>query len=152
MTADAGKADWIRRVLGVETVQGETAQPSQGGTSLLSIWVAAKDQVDDGISALQAKLRDSPREGLRMIGEYGLAGLTDSQGVPMMVALRNLDAAPGSARARGKAAAATASFRKFLALNARLLSLLEGNSFGVKVSIAATFNAALGTIEQQISR
>lgn len=147
MAADKGKSDWVARVLGVRTGNADTG--SVLAEPLLPLWVEAKDSVDAALSKLQHALLQTEREGLHKIAELGLAGLTDTQGVGMMVALRNLDASPGSAGARRKAAAAAASFRKFLGSN-KLIDVIEHNPFGVPLAMRATFGRALDTIETRI--
>jgi len=149
MAADEAKAAWLARVLEVRI--GGVADSNTVDTGpLLPVWVEAKDSVDAELSALQHAMRATRRTGLRQIAELGLAGMTDTQGVGMMVALRNLDAAPGSASAQRKAAAAAAAFRKFLSAN-KMVDLVERNPFGVKQNMRTTFGRALDAIEKRVA-
>lgn len=117
-------------------------------SSARASWDAASEAVDAQIGALQAVLRTSGDEDLEAIAEYGLNGVTGNFRVPLLAALREVDAADAGARAmRAKAAsAAIAAFRAHLASN-EAVEVCDDNPFGVSVSIRGTLLPALDRLE-----
>ncbi len=150
MANETDKTAWVLRVLGLDLGGARRIAPEGPPVRLLPVWVAAKDGVDDAIGALQAALRQQGRPGLRMIADAGLSAVTDGASVGMMVALREFDAAPGSAKAKAKLADAAGVFRKFLAGD-KVVALLADNPFGVALPLRETFGKALDTIERRIA-
>ncbi len=144
---DAARAAWVLRVLGVD-VAGRGAAASAPRDGVLAIWAAARDEVDDGINKLTRALRETGDVDLVRIAEYGLNGATDQQGVALMVALREADAA-GTPQARDRLLAATGAFRTFLK-GSRLVALLEDNPFGVPLPLRSRLGAALDRIEASV--
>lgn len=95
--------DWVKRVLGIEITVIATVSGAQGSTGprpkLTPIWGDAKEEVDAGISRLQAALRETGDDDLEQIAEFGLFGASDGENVALTVALRKADTgAEGGAR------------------------------------------------------
>jgi hypothetical protein len=153
MADTAEQRAWVSRVLGVALAPVATTAARTPATTqdtadrprLLPIWVEAKDSVDEQIEALRGVLAAQGRPGLRMIAEAGLPGVTAGASVGMMAALRELDAAPGSAKAQAKLTAAAAAFRTFLAGD--VAAFLEEVPLGNGVKLRERFGQALDRIE-----
>ena len=133
------QTEWVQRVLGIDT-----AQAARPGTPVSPIWTDAKEDIDAGISQLQATLNQSGDPDLVQIAKFGLNGATNGQSVKLMAALRDADTA-GTPQARAKLVAAADAFRTFLEGD-RLVALIEGNPFGVSVPIRKRLGAALDEI------
>jgi len=118
---------------------------------LLPLWLGAREQADAGIVQLQEAFRETGRTGLRLVAEYGIQGLTEGQGVAMMVALREYDAQPNAPRARQRLEKALAGFRLFLDEQAALLEALERNPLGVGVALRRPLAAALDAIALRLA-
>lgn len=145
------QSNWVERVLGVAVAASAapTATLPTPREKLLPIWTDAKEEVDAGISQLQAALKATDDEDLQQIVEYGLYGATTGQAVRLIAALRDADASiePGP---RAKAATAIASYRDFLA-GAPIVDLMEDNPFGVTVPLRRVLGGALDELDRQLA-
>jgi hypothetical protein len=138
--------EWVQRVLGVRV------GPSGGGaadadpnllTQTLAAYIAAQTAVEQQITALQAKLRDSADPALRRIGEFGLNALTGNTRAKAQAALMELRRS--LPRVDPKAAANASRMVGELAehlLYDTKVRACDNNPFGVRVAIAATLGAA----------
>ncbi len=93
------QADWVRRVLGIQTGPEGAADAGRQAADLLAAFQDAKDDVDAGLTRLQGALRATEDEDLVRIADLGLFGMTNGAGVGLVKALFDLrDAAPGGRR------------------------------------------------------
>ncbi len=110
--------------------------------SAVDAFAAATDTVNAQITQLQLALRETGDVDLLGIADSGLNALTAGTRVPLMAAL--MDAGSDGANieaAAPKVLKAVAAFRT--RLNAPEIMACDSNPFGVEVSIADTFAAAL---------
>jgi len=150
------QAAWVQRVLGVWTasdVPGQQDGPPDAAAvqmepaELLALFRNSKDEVDEGLSELQAEMRKTADVDMIRVADYGMFGMTDGEGVGLMKALFELRAAtpdkqPAALAAAGKAASA---YKKKV-FEHTLIDLVDRNPFGVEVGIRAKLGAALDTI------
>jgi hypothetical protein len=141
--------DWVKRVLGIEITVIATVSGAQGLTGprpkLTPIWIDAKEEVDAGISRLQAALRETGDDDLEQIAEFGLFGASDGENVALMVALREADT--GAEGGLDKVESAVADYKDFLD-GAPIIDLIENNPFGVTVPLRKTLGGALQQLER----
>ncbi|UWQ42636.1 hypothetical protein K3718_05985 [Leisingera aquaemixtae] len=111
---------------------------------VMEIWQAAKEDVDRGVSELQAALRSQNHPVLAQIADAGLAGVTDGNQTALMKALFEMKAATGEARKAAAQAllAQIAAYLKFLK-NDPVITMVEDNPFGVSVPVKAPLTSAL---------
>ncbi|UWQ26014.1 hypothetical protein K3553_06030 [Leisingera aquaemixtae] len=111
---------------------------------VMEIWQAAKEDVDRGVSELQAALRSQNHPVLAQIADAGLAGVTDGNQTALMKALFEMKAATGEARKAAAQAllAQIAAYLKFLR-NDPVITMVEDNPFGVSVPVKAPLTSAL---------
>lgn len=112
-----------------------------------AIWRAAKEQVDTGISLLQARLKGYKDPVMDRIAEFGLNGITEGQQTALNAALFDFNKASGAARIAAAQALdkQAESYRSFVASN-RVMLLVEKNPFGVALPIRKELSAALDQI------
>lgn len=112
-----------------------------------AIWRAAKEQVDTGISQLQARLKGYKDPVMDRIAEFGLNGITEGQQTALNAALFDFNKASGAARIAAAQALdkQAESYRSFVASN-RVMLLVEKNPFGVALPIRKELSAALDQI------
>ncbi len=143
------QAAWVQRVLGIG-VASEAPGPRAMKTrpaELLTLFQDSKDEVDVGLSRLQAEMRDTDDVDLIRIADYGMFGMTDGEGVGLMKALFELRAAAPDKQPAALAAASKAAIAyKTKVFAHKLIDLVDGNPFGVQVGIKAKLGAALDTI------
>jgi hypothetical protein len=166
MALEDERREWVARVLGFAIPRGTgapaeivvrpgaaRAPPPIAYVSVQgrALWQDARDVVNDQVSALQGYLRTLDDPDLRQIADHGLGALTKRLGTELVVALIEVDAAPGAAPARERAVSAVTGYRQFLQQDP-LVRLLEENPFGVPVTIRATLGRALDQIERALSR
>lgn len=115
---------------------------------VMEIWQAAKEDVDRGISELQAALRSQNHPVLAQIADAGLAGAADGNQTALMKALFEMRSATGDARKKAAQAllAQVAAYGKFLKSDP-VIALVEDNPFG----ISAPVKLPLGTALRQIA-
>ncbi|QDI76309.1 MULTISPECIES: hypothetical protein [Leisingera] len=111
---------------------------------VMEIWQAAKEDVDRGVSELQAALRSQNHPVLAQIADAGLAGVTDGNQTALMKALFEMKSATGEARKAAAQAllAQIAAYLKFLR-NDPVITMVEDNPFGVSVPVKAPLTSAL---------
>lgn len=111
---------------------------------VMAIWQAAKEDVDRGISGLQAALRSQNHPVLAQIADAGLAGVTDGNQTALMKALFEMKSATGEARKAAAQAllAQIAAYLKFLR-DDPVITMVEDNPFGVSVPVKAPLTSAL---------
>ena len=111
-------------------------------------WQAASDALDAQISQLQQALRKSGDGELVEIAEFGLNGVTGNFKVPLLAAIRDIDAATPDAlpNASAKARTIIAGFRKHLDSDEKVQACDE-NPFGAKVSIRQTAAEGLDKLD-----
>ena len=136
------KNAWVRRALKV-------ALPAQSGNwpqpkMLTAIFLDAKGTVDAQVSQLQVAFRNVAHPVGTEVADRGLIGLNRSMFVPLQTALRDYaGAAPARRGDFGpKLRAAIDNVAAFIAGD-KVLPFLEGNPFGVTVTIRATYTTAL---------
>ncbi|MCB4455164.1 FUSC family protein [Leisingera sp. McT4-56] len=119
----------------------ETETPQ---ADVMEIWQAAKEQVDGGISELQAALRSQNHPVLAQIADAGLAGATDGNQTALMKALFEMKSATGEARKAAAQAllAQIAAYLKFLK-DDPVIALVEDNPFGISAPVKAPLTSAL---------
>ena len=110
----------------------------------MAIWMAAKEDVDDGISALQSALRGQGHPVLAKIADAGLAGVTDGNQTALMKALFEMKFSSGDARKTAAKAllAQIAAYSTFLKSDP-VIELVENNPFSISVPVKAPLGAAL---------
>jgi len=143
------QAAWVQRVLGIGAAMATPAVPAakMPAAELLALFQDSKDEVDMGLSRLQAEMRNSDDVDLIRIAAYGMFGMTYGEGVGLMKALFELRAAtPVQQPAALAAAAEAASVYKKKVFEHKLIDLVDRNPFGVEVGIKAKLGAALDTI------
>jgi hypothetical protein len=161
-TMDDGKKHaWIARVLGIE-LAGQTSgipepppPPPPPGTAkrpapLLPIWIDASQRVNEAIEALRQALLADGDPDLRDIAELGLNDILDTETEPVVAALRGVDAAPRSAKARAAANKAAAQFRAYLSGD-EVVALIEDNPLKVQVPLRRILVSALDTISTRLA-
>jgi hypothetical protein len=130
-----------------------------GGGDFRQRWVAAKqtwqtssDNLDTQITELQQALRKSGDGELMEIAEFGLNGVTGNFKVPLMTAIREVDAASGDGlqKASTKARGIIAGFRKHLESDERVQACAD-NPFGVNVSIRETIGEGLDKLDEALA-
>ncbi|UWQ46938.1 hypothetical protein [Leisingera aquaemixtae] len=111
---------------------------------VMEIWQAAKEDVDRGVSELQAALRSQNHPVLAQIADAGLTGVTDGNQTALMKALFEMKSATGEARKAAAQAllAQIAAYLKFLK-NDPVITMVEDNPFGVSVPVKAPLTSAL---------
>ncbi len=117
------------------------------GEDVMAIWQAAKEDVDRGISELQAALRSQNHPVLAQIADAGLAGVTGGNQTALMKALFEMNAATGDARKKASQAllAQVAAYGKFLKEDP-VIALVEENPFGISAPVRAPLGNALRQI------
>ncbi len=143
-TEMSGKNDWILRVLGV-------AVPVAGGGGKATVpgdfgdrWAKVRQQwqdASDAVDAQIAKLRDEPDEELQSIAEFGLNAVTGGHKVPLMAAMRELNAA-ATAETIADTKDIVDDFIEHLQSDIRVAACDE-NPFKVQVSVRSTLGTAL---------
>ncbi len=148
---------FLSKHLGVSVAAEAAVAVDQAGSGsrakLMAIWGRAKEKTDPGIGALQNALRSYGNIDLNQIAESGLNGVTEGNSVAMMRALMEYDAAdaPKRAAAANKLLKQVDAYQGFLD-SSRLIKLVEGNPFGVSVSIKVPLSAALKEIAAEVAR
>jgi hypothetical protein len=157
MADEAARRAWVGRVLGVQLPGGggSTALAPNGDftrrwATAKTAWLAAIESVDAQISALQARMRQSSDPDFQLIADRGLPALTGNHKTPVMVAIREVDAADGEARgaALDELRDAVAAFRTHITSDPRV-TVLDAESrslFGVDVRIAAGIGGGLDAL------
>jgi hypothetical protein len=144
------KREWVERVLGIGLPQpGRAGTPEAWWAAARSGWQAASDAADAQIAELQKALRASGDDVLEEIAEYGVNGVTGGFKVPLMAAMREVDAAGATPAAFAKLAKVVEGFSAHIAKDDRVMACDE-NPFGVAVSLRATLGGALATMQQAI--
>ncbi|MDC0659826.1 hypothetical protein N6L27_17640 [Leisingera sp. SS27] len=117
------------------------------GEDVMAIWQAAKEDVDRGISVLQAALRSQNHPVLARIADAGLAGVTGGNQTALMKALFEMNSAGGEARKTAAQAllAQVAAYGKFLK-DDPVIALVEENPFGISAPVRAPLGNALRQI------
>ena len=138
----------------LKALAADLAAAEKGGAepaaSPLDIWNAAKEQVDTGITKLQAALRGVKHPQTDRIAEFGLAGLSGSGVQTAIIAsLMSYNRAAAAERAQAAPAviAAIGAYRSFLG-SSKLVDLCERNPFGVALDIRGVIGRALDEIER----
>lgn len=142
-------AAWIHRVLGVSLGPDAPVRPAIRAqpAELLALFRDSKDEVDVGLSKLQAEMRKTDDVDMLRLADFGMYGMTDGQGVGLMKALFDLrGAAPDKQAAALDAARKAAVAYKAKIFEHRLIDLVDRNPFGIDVGIKAKLGAALDTI------
>lgn len=147
---------WVERVLGVTLGRGQSdtgVQPNPGprkrlpAAELLALFRDAKEDVDAGLSKLQAELRATGDEDLVRIADYGMFGMTNGEGVGLIKTLMDLrGTTPDKQEALSKTVRDAATAYKSAVFKHVLVDLVDENPFGVDVGIKAKLGPALDTI------
>ncbi len=116
------------------------------------LWQQAKEEVDENLVKLQAKLLETDDEDLKAIGECGFNRVTGKLQVGLRVALTEFDLAPPDAQdpIRQKALGIIAQYREFLATNV-LVQLVDANNLGVEVNTKGILGKALDELESMLN-
>jgi hypothetical protein len=145
-------SDWAgaRKLLaGLEQAMAAAPPPAAAGGApdLLALFRDAKEDVDSGLTKLQAALRATDDIDMIRIAEYGLYGMTNGTGTGLMKVLMDLHAAPPDRAAplRDTARAAAAAYKAAL-FNHPLADLVDANPFGVVVGVKAKLGPVLERI------
>lgn len=140
---------FLTKYLGVSLPDGGTAAEMGKAPAAVPIWMEAREDVGNQISALQSHLKTRPEPLFQKIADAGLHGVTSGQLSKLQAALMDFDGASGAAKQDAAELAQTASeaMRTFLKDNL-VLPLLERNPFNVTVTIRATLGAALDRIDR----
>ena len=127
----------------------KAAPEATQSVDVLEIWRDAKESVDEGITKLQAKLRDNDDPTLSRIADLGLNGVTEGNQTALAKALFEFKAASGADKAKCAKAleSQVATYAKFLASDP-VLDLVENNPFGVSLPLRSTLGTALRQIAQ----
>lgn len=150
----AAAIDQLRKALvAVGHVHQQDSAPQPGAhtpaAELLARFVSAKEEVDSGLTRLQAALRDTGDEDLIRIADLGMYGMTNGGGVGLMKALLDLrGATPDRQEALSKAAREAALAYKAAVFKHVLVDLVDDNPWGVDVGIKAKLGPALDAIAQ----
>ena len=123
--------------------------PAQAASpaDLLALFRDAKEDVDSGITQLQAELRATDDVDLIRIADYGLYGMTNGEGVGLMKALLDLRGAPpDQIEPMTQAARDAAVAYKAAVFRHPLADLVDENPFGVTVGLRAKLGPALDRI------
>ncbi|WP_149538005.1 hypothetical protein [Siccirubricoccus phaeus] len=155
MPANTTQTEWVRRVLGIGPAGGASAQPNAPtgpASPALPVWREAKEAVDAQIDALAKALRGYGHPDLDRIADLGLYGIGAREGVGIMRALLQFDAASAEGRAQAAKAvrSATAAWRALLAGN-KVVALIDRNP-EVPVTMQATLGRALDDIDSILDR
>jgi hypothetical protein len=130
---------------GIETQTGQ-------GTKILPIWRDARDTTGDQFNKLQDAMKNSGLPLFARIADRGLNGITETRLVTLQVALMEVDAAQGEARAKAveKTRTAITDMRGFLQTNP-VLRLLDANPLKVPLTLQATLTGALDNIDKALT-
>lgn len=143
--------EWVKRVLGVTQPRPGNGRgdPATHWAAARGAWQAASDAVDAQIGELQRALRASGDEVLEDIAEFGLNAVSGDLKVPLMTAMREVDAAGATPSALAKLAKVVDAFSARLASDQRVMACDE-NPFKVAVSLRETLGGGLGALRQAI--
>lgn len=132
--------------------RGEPSAEHPDAVPTLEIWRDARDRANDQIGKLQGAMRGTRHPVFVRVADQGLNGVTGRLQVGLQVALMEVDAATGPARAqaRAKALSALEEFRSFLASDP-VVPLLEANPMKVVVDLRGNLGQACTAIEQALS-
>jgi hypothetical protein len=153
--ASANKADWVRRVLGIDVSIAPGAAPAARSLNSAAAdwrkareqWQDAIDAVDGQIAALQAVLNKTDDDELAAIAKFGMNGLTGGHKVKLTAAMMELGGGDRSAMlASGpKVRKLAEEFRKHIETDGRV-GACDDNPFGVTVAIRTTLGPALAAL------
>ena len=131
---------------------GDDAGFRQRWLAAKQAWQTASDLVDDQIAKLQAVLRKEADEELHEIADKGLNAVTGNHKVPLLAAIRDIDAADAAARtALAKTTQAIITgFRKHLEGDMRV-AVCDENPFGVPMSIRTSLGGALAELSKALA-
>lgn len=121
--------------------------------SAVKSWQTSSELVDQQVTNLQSHLRQASDPRLNDIAEFGLNALTGNHKVPVLAAIREIDAAQPSPdlNTLSDAAIAFSALESHLANDARVAAC-DNNPFGVKMNIAATLGAGLQKLNAALSK
>jgi len=130
----------------------ETAGKGVNGfsTSALSDWQAAKDDVDAQLRGLSDQVRLSSIPEVAEVANT-IESLLSPLRVRLPAALREFDKAPQTPKARDAALAAVNDAQAWLGTE-DIIDAVDGNPWGIKVTVATTLGTALDKLGREIRR
>lgn len=115
-------------------------------------WQIAIEEIDGQMAKLQGVLKNSEDEELQAIAEFGFNATTGNFKVPLMAAMRDIDAAEESAlmNSIAKAQPIIVKFQQHIASDQRV-EACDNNPFGVRVTIRQSLGSALTSLNATLS-
>jgi hypothetical protein len=156
--ADDAKADWVLRVLGVQTGSGapdakpfDEAAFKRDFTAAVTAWRSASEDVDGQINDMRKALLATNDADLHRIADTGLNGITGSRKVGLQKRLIDVGRASGDAIAPAalNAAKAAHAYRVFLQSDPRVAACDAYPK--IKTPIGATLGKALGVLAKTLA-
>ena len=140
--------DEVARILAGPT------EPTRGKLDVLAVWRKAKDEADEQLSGLAAKLRQAKHPFLRRVADLGLQGLASDPGrvfVSLQASLFDYQSTNGEARRKSgeRILAAVQNYRTFVESN-RLIKVFEKDSRFGPLAISTKLLGALDAIEREV--
>ena len=151
-TAGAGakaRQDFPAARAAVEALREALQGGGTGTEAAMPVWQAAKDMADDQLRALSDALRKTGIPELQEVSA-DVESLLEQVRVKLAAALLNYDSAPAKPEARAAALSALTAAGEWLASDERVRAV-DGNGFGVPVSVGATVGAALGRLQRELA-
>lgn len=150
--ADAAKAQWIERVLGVElpatTSQTAAPDPAARWRDAVQVWRAASDTADTQIGKLRTAMLATGHDQLQEIARSHLGEVIGDKTEALREAVSEIGGGEDGKLAKGRAQAmgALRAFRNHLARDIRVAAC-DDNEFGIAVSLRTTLDPALAAME-----